>query len=316
MSLPPAIAVTTEPGRPEVVVVGDAMIDVLVEVRAPFDHATDTPSRVTTAPGGSAANLAVWLARAGRRVAIAASVGDDPIGGIVRQALVGEGIDVSLLVTAPGRTGALVALVEPDGERSMLTDRGANLELRAATVAEAVGGVMAGGHVHVSGYCLLDAATQAAGLAAIDAARSVGATWSLDASSAGPLRSLGPERFLAWAKGASFLFCNLEEGSLLTGQEDPESVARALAMVATEAVVTLGPLGALVATPSSLHMLPAVERGAKDTTGAGDAFGGTYLARRLAGDSIEVAGTAATDVASRVVAQRGARGWSAGYSRE
>jgi sugar/nucleoside kinase (ribokinase family) len=206
--------------------------------------------------------------------------------------------------------------VEPDGERSMLTDRGANLELRAATVATAVGGVTPGGHVHVSGYCLLDAATQAAGLAAIDAARSVGATWSLDASSAGPLRALGPERFLSWAEGASFLLCNLEEGSLLTGQSDPESVARALTDVAKEAAVTLGSLGAIAATPSGLHALPAVVSTPTDTTGAGDAFGGTYLARRLAGDSIEAAGAAATDVASRVVAQHGARGWSVGYSRE
>jgi sugar/nucleoside kinase (ribokinase family) len=65
---------------PSVAVVGDVMVDVVVLVSAPFAHASDTPSMITTAPGGSAANQAVWLARAGLAVTIAASIGDDPVG--------------------------------------------------------------------------------------------------------------------------------------------------------------------------------------------------------------------------------------------
>jgi len=47
-----------------------------------------------------------------------------------------------------------------------------------------------------------------------------------------------------------------------------------------------------------------------DTTGAGDAFTGTFLARRLSGDGPEQAVRAGLAAAARVVAGPGARSWN------
>jgi sugar/nucleoside kinase (ribokinase family) len=303
------------PAGPQVVVVGDVMVDVLVEVRSALAHASDTPSRIATAPGGSAANLAVWLSRAGARVLIAASVGRDPFGQASLHALAREGVDTSGVASVDRSTGIVVALVEPDGQRSMLTDRGANLWLSQAGVEAALGRLERGGHVHVSGYALLDDASRHAGLHALARAREAGATRSADASSAGPLEEVGPSRFLEWVGGVGSLFCNLDEAKLLSGQPDARSAAGTLAATVGEAIVTDGARGAVVARGSDVLAVPAVDGStATDTTGAGDAFNGTYLARRLAGDSVSTATSAATAAAASAIATSGARSWD--YSLE
>jgi ribokinase len=298
-----------------VVVIGDVMVDVLVDVRAAFAHASDTTSRIATAPGGSAANLAVWLARAGAHACIVASVGRDPFGQAAVHALKEEGVDTSSVLRVAESTGTVVALVEPDGQRSMLTDRGANLALCPGDVEAALAGLREGDHVHVSGYLLLDDATRASGLVALERVRASAATWSLDASSAGPLRAIGPGQLSEWARGAHYFFCNLDEAALLTGRTDALGAARVLAESVREAVVTDGPRGAVIATTSDVHAEPAsLGTAVTDTTGAGDAFNGTYLALRLGGGSVPRSAGAAALAAAAAVALPGARRW--GYSLE
>jgi ribokinase len=298
-----------------VVVVGDVMVDVLVDVRATFAHASDTPSRIATAPGGSAANLAVWLARSGAHVGIVASVGREPLGQAAVRALEEEGVDTSGVARVDRSTGTVVALVEADGQRSMLTDRGANLALRPSDVEPALRGLGEGDHVHVSGYVLLDDATRAAGLGALERAAAAGATWSIDASSAGPLRALGPDRLSEWARGAYFFFCNVDEAALLTDRTTALEAARVLAGSVHEVVVTDGSRGAVIGTARDIHAEPvALGATVTDTTGAGDAFNGTYLALRLGGGSVAQSASAAATAAATAVALPGARRW--GYSLE
>ena len=213
-------------------------------------------------------------------------------------------------------TGTVVALVEPDGQRSMLTDRGANLLLRAEDVDRALGDLGAGDHVHVSGYSLLDEASRGAGRRALERAVACRASRSADASSVGPLRALGPERFLEWVAQVDYLFCNLDEAALLSGRREARDAASALADWAGEVVVTDGARGAQIATGRGVLAVPADERLlALDTTGAGDAFAGTYLAQRLAGAEVLVAARSAASAAATAVASPGARPW-ARYSRK
>ena len=50
-------------------------------------------------------------------------------------------------------------------------------------------------------------------------------TVSVDPSAVPMLEDVGPERFLAWTRGADLCFPNLEEGALLAGTEDPDQIA-------------------------------------------------------------------------------------------
>ncbi len=191
----------------------------------------------------------------------------------------------------------------------MLTDRGANLQLRTDALDPAL--FVAGRHLHLSGYVLLDEATRPVGLAALELAAAAGMTRSVDPSSAGPLAAVGADAFLSWTRGIEWCCANLDEGRAMTGASHPDDVLVGLRPYYREAVVTLGAEGALLSGPGSERLYCSADHvEVADTTGAGDAFTGTFLARRLSGDPPEQALRAGLAAAARMVAEPGARSWS------
>lgn len=284
------------------------MADVVVRPLGPFNRGSDTPCRTVVTPGGSAANQAVAMVAAGATAHLVGLVGDDELGRAAARALERQGVHPHLRVVPGRHTGVVVALVDRSGQRSMLTDRGANLCLSRDDLAGVV--PVPGGHLHLSGYELLDEQTRPAGLAALELAGKEGMTRSVDPCSAGPLATVGGAAFLGWAQGCDWCCANLEEGRALTGRSEPTAVLGALRRSYGEVVLTLGPDGALWSGPGTgvVHRR-ALAAAVADTTGAGDAFTGTFLARRLMGDEPQDALQAALEAAARAVAVPGARSW-------
>lgn len=297
-------------GQPVVVVVvGDIMVDVVARPRGPFNRGSDTPSEISVTPGGSGANQAVAFAAAGAEAHLISVVGDDELGRVTGRALAAAGVQAHLRVAPGQRTGVVVALVDAAGERSMLNDRGANLSLDEAALDPDL--FLPGRHLHLSGYELLDDATRPAGLRALELAAAAGMTRSVDPCSAGPLATVGGPAFLSWTGGAEWCCANLDEGRVLTGATEPEDVLRALRDNYGEVALTLGPAGALFSGPGTgLLRCPAQPADVTDTTGAGDAFTGTFLARRLSGEAPSQALAAGLAAASVVVTRAGARHWA------
>jgi sugar/nucleoside kinase (ribokinase family) len=290
----------------DVVVVGDVMVDVLASMSGPLAHGSDTPSRVTTAGGGSAANVACWLARQGVPTSYVGKVGDDPLGRESVVALHGCGVTTYVSHDHERTTGTCVVLVEPGGERSMLPDSGANTTLRPADLPQEP--FRPGAHLHLSGYTLLNEGCREAALAAISMANAAGMTVSVDPSSAAPLRSVGAARFLAWTRGVDLLLANRDEAAVLAGTADPHQAAQQLGDDYREVVVKLGADGALWHRGFISASAPA-ERGVEvvDTTGAGDAFAAGFLASWLLHPEPETALAAGNRLAARAVSVVGAR---------
>ena len=118
-------------------VIGDVMTDVVVRPEGPVVRGSDRRASITVQPGGSAANQAAWLARCGAGVDFVARVGAaDVESETARFREIGV---TPYLVGDPDReTGRLIALIDPDGERSFLTDRGANEALEASDISDAL----------------------------------------------------------------------------------------------------------------------------------------------------------------------------------
>jgi len=288
-----------------VLVVGDVMVDVVVKPTAPVAPTSDTPSRVRVGRGGSGANIAVALASRGHRVTYIGAVGDDPLGELFRAELARARV-VAHLQVVDRSTGVVVAVVAPDGERAMMTDRGANalLEMNedvAALVAHAR-------HVHVSGYTVLDERTREVARAILALANSSGVATSLDVCSAGPLAEVTPEVFLEVAAASDMLFANEEEALTLTRARDVEAAIEWLGRRFLEAVVTRGALGASAVCDGATTSIAARGVEVLDTTGAGDAATGAYLAARLSGHDVLESLGRAMHRASAVVGELGARG--------
>lgn len=284
-----------------VVVVGDVMADVVVTLSRPLAIGSDTPARIEHRGGGSGANVAAWLARAGARPLLYGRVGDDPPGRLALAALAGEGVELLVSVDAERPTGTCVVLVDPGGERSMLPDRGANAALAPATLPEHAA------HVHVAGYALLDPGARPAALHALAEARRLGCPVSVDPASSAPLADAGATAFLGWIGRVDLLLPNAAEAAVLSGLWDPAQAARALAAHAEEVVVTLGAEGALWSDGRTVEHVPAAPADVVDTTGAGDAFAAGLLAARTAGASRRAALTVAAALAAQAVQRPGAR---------
>ena len=286
-----------------VVVVGDLVTDVVAVHAGELAVGSDTDARITVTGGGSAANTAAWLAACGVDVTLVGVVGDDDAGAARLAELRAAGVRCAVRVVPGATTGSIVVL-SGGGDRTMLADRGANALLRADDVGPVVAGAAL---VHVSGYTLFDPATRPAGIAAL---ASAGATASVDAASAAPLRAVGGSAFLEWTRAAHVLFANVDEARALLGvpPRAPDPGARHLAATfGGEVVLKHGAAGAVWSDGADVIAVPAHPAEAVDPTGAGDAFAAGYLAARLAGAGPEEALRAGATQGARAVSRVGAR---------
>jgi len=253
-----------------IITVGDLVTDVLAVLRAPLAPGSDTPATVHVSGGGQAANTAAWLAWLGRPVTFVGAVGDDQAGRDRLAELHAAGVQTVVSVRPGASTGSIVVLTH-DGERTMISDRGANLLLAPSDVDTAIAGGAT--NLHLSGYTLLDQASCPAGRAALAAAKAAGLRTSVDAASAVPL--LSTPDFLSWVGEVDLLIANADEAQALIGSADPAALAEA---TGGEAVVKLGRQGALWAGPGGVTHVALEPVDVVDVTGAGDAFASGLLA--------------------------------------
>ncbi|MEU3776784.1 PfkB family carbohydrate kinase [Streptomyces sp. NPDC032472] len=296
-------------GPGALLVIGDVVTDVVAVHPEPLTPATDTAARIRTLPGGAGANVACWAAHAGAAdVRLLARVGTESAQWH-EQALLDAGVRPRLLVDPVEPTGTVVALVGKDAERTFLTDSGAALRLSPDDWApDLLDGVA---RLHLSGYLFFADSSRELAQVALAAARARGVPVSVDPASAGFLLTLGTRRFLDAAAGACVLLPNEDEARLLAGLPEPAGAARAAAVLSERVplvVVTRGPAGALVAQGGRVTAEVAAEPvRAVDSTGAGDAFTGGFLAARLAGAGPQEAARAGCRAAALAVTRLGGR---------
>ena len=292
---------TTNAGR--VVVIGDVMTDIIVVPEGPLVQGSDRRAAIRSRPGGSGANQAVWL-----------GAFDVPVTFVAR---VGAGdkfkldtyfkdfhVDPQLVADRERPSGVLVTIVDPDGERSFLTDRGANLALSVddvpVTLLEGTALVL------ISGYSLFSGKSREACVALIAAARAAGIDVAIDPASAGFLREVGSDNFLRWTRGCTLIFANADEAQALTDSEDLETQMQVLGEHYPTVIIKRGADGAALGGRDGIRrMLPALTADVVDTTGAGDAFAAGFIAARLAGDGEAGCLTAGIAAGARAVQRIG-----------
>jgi sugar/nucleoside kinase (ribokinase family) len=174
---------------------GDLLLDVVVRLEQPLVAGDDQLAVTRTGAGGQAANVAAWAASLGARARYVGKVGDDAAGKLVSAELAELGVEIA--GPRQGRTGVVVSLTS-SGERSMASDRGAAVDLRAEELDRAW---FHADVLHVSGYALHREPLARAAARAADLARAHGAQLSLDISTwtladddfRARVRALGPD---------------------------------------------------------------------------------------------------------------------------
>ena len=281
--------------------VGDLVEDVVVHLDGPPLRGTDTVARIERRRGGSAANVAAFAASLGAAhsgartapmVRFIGRIGDDPLGQVLADDLVHSGVDVR--VQRHGRTGAIVVLVGPGGERDMLTDRAA-----AFGLSDVDPGWLDGvSWLHVPGYSLIAEPIGASCRAMVEAVRALGGRVSVDVSSVASVERFGRRRFcdeLA-AIASDVTFATEDEARLL--DDPPTSLL----------VVKRGPEPVILRWPDGRGdevPVDPVEQ-VVDTTGAGDAFAAGFVTATMAGADPLDASRAGSALAARTLGVAGA----------
>jgi sugar/nucleoside kinase (ribokinase family) len=269
-------------------VVGDVITDVVARHRGPLAAGTDTAAAIRTVPGGAGANVACWAARAGgAEVRLLGRVGADAAAWHERE-LAACGVRPRLVVDPEAPTGTVICLVDTGeaAERTFLTDSGASLRLEPDDWSDALLDGVA--RLHLSGYLLFSEPSRALVSVALASARARGVQVSLDPASAGFLREVGVDRFLSLVEGVDVLLPSRDEACLLTGLPDVADAAAKLSRHVPLVVAKQGAEGALIARSGTVYAhVPAVAATPRDTTGAGDAFTGAFLAALLTGAAPE-----------------------------
>jgi sugar/nucleoside kinase (ribokinase family) len=297
---------------------GEAIVDVVLRVPALPERGGDLLATSSEVTAGGGVNVMAAAARHGLPVLYAGGHGTGPWGDVIRAALAAEGIGLFRPPDPDRDTGFDVALVEPDAERTFVTHLGAET-MRGPGNWAAVPS-RPGDAVYVSGYGLA-APESGPDLAGWAAARPAGVLLFLDP---GPLAAQIPAAVLDPVLArCDWLSCNHREAAALAGlspaglspadlspaglsstglsaaaahaRVDPVAAGRRLLARTGRADILVrdGAAGCYVALRGSANAVhvPAPKVTAVDTTGAGDAHSGVFLA--ALGEGLSPVGAAA-----------------------
>ncbi len=282
---------------PRICCLGDLISDVVVQLDRDPTRGTDTPAKISTSRGGSAANVSVAVTRAGGIGRFVGSVGDDPQGVSLVADLERNGVECA--VSRVGATGTIVVLVDGTGERSFLTDRGAAVSL-AVLPRTALDDVDL---LHIPAYSFVEGPLAETAEQAVGIAVDKGIPISISTSSVAALRQYGRERFLGLlgAIRPEYVIANSVEYSYLMAGHPWIKEAAAT-------VITNGGRAAVVRVPdgSEVRVIPDAAE-VTDSTGAGDAFTGGFLVAQLRGEDHESSLRAGHEIAAKTLNQRGAQ---------
>jgi ribokinase len=258
---------------------GDLLLDIVVKLAKPLADGDDTRAETRVGAGGQAANVAAWAAALGAEGRFIGKRGADASGELVEDDLLRRAVDV-LGPPPTGRNGVVVSLVDLDGSRTMVSDRGvapdlAPDEMRPEWFDRA-------DWLHLSGYSLMREPIGSAAERAAELARTSGAKVSADLSSVNVIKEFGADRL---AERLSRIKPKVVFGN--EAEHDELTVAGEVL------IVKRGGRGATIA---GQDYLPARGDGVVDTTGAGDALAAGYL---VGGPEL------AMETAARCIAQLG-----------
>lgn len=289
----------------DVVALGDINVDIIAHfAQYPAKGEDALASSTEIHCGGSAANTAAALAWMGIPTRLIARVGPDSWALKVFECLKEAGVRPDSLQRDPkAMTGLMYVVVTPDGERTILGHRGANICTDPNQIDEEA--LAAARLFHLSGYALLDEPQRSAALRALEVACRHGLTVSLDPGMSVSRTALDVMRALL--PTINILMPSLGEAQQLTGQTEPEACAHALLKAGVEAVaLKLGSEGCLLATDGGSLHVPGFAVKARDSTGAGDSFAAGLIAGHLGGLGWQSAGVLGNAVGAMTAAHVGA----------
>ncbi len=298
-------------GAPEVFVIGAGIVDVLVSGvdSSVFERGSTPAGGVSMQTGGDGLNEAMIISMLGRSAGLVSCVGSDDAGGVVLEACRRAGVDARFVVKHDGMpTGVNIVLIDDAGERRFITDPNGSLrklppeDVLAAIDDPAFAGAKIAAFASIFVCPLLTPVLEAI----FSRIRERGLILCADMTK----RKNGEtvEDIRGALSHVDYIFPNHEEAVLVTGETEPERIARRFMDCGVKNVaIKLGGRGCYIANDRIGRIIPAVPGiRAVDTTGAGDNFAAGFMAALCENMDFEECARYANAVASLCVENIGA----------
>lgn len=287
--------------------IGDLMLDVIAiipSVPSELMIGNDNVSKISTHGGGAAGNVASWLSKSGAAVHIVGRVGHDSAGAALVAELDELGVDHQKLHIQGVNTGVVVVLVDPSGERTMLSETGANSGLTIEDLPP-LDGFDA---VYLSGYAPLDPNSRPAIMEMIARINAAGIPIYYDPATVGGMIGVPLDEIRSWIDKFHCILLNEEEATFLSGHTNVDQALDHFLELLELVVIKRGSHGAIAkARGGEKVSVDAEPTTVIDTTGAGDSFAGGFIASFTKNHDLLAAMKQGSHVAARCVAIVGAR---------
>lgn len=265
---------------PEILALGEAMVE--------FNQSSKDRPDYLQGFGGDTSNFCIAASRQGARTGFVSAVGDDQFGRLLIDLWNAENVDTSMVrVDGGAPTGVYFVSHGLDGHRFDYL-RAGSAASRYAPRDLPLDAIAAAKVIHLSGISLaISVSACDAALAAIEHARASGVAVSFDTNLRLKLWPLARARAVMLEAIRQTDIClpswdDVTELTGLTGRD--EIVDFLLARGPRVVALKLGKEGSYVATPHERRVVPGRVVQAVDATGAGDCYGGAFIARIVAGD--------------------------------
>ncbi len=274
---------------PDIILLGDINIDINATLAAyPARGGEGIVHTVEYNTGGAVVNTAVALAKMGADIGIIGRIGSDTLAAQALADLQRASVDRSQIqVDSVVSTGLIYIVVNPDGERTMFSTRGANVFTKSTLAWESY--FANARWYHFSGYALLAQPQHDAAIYGLELARRNHCRVSLDPN---------PEPAMRYAKiireilpKIDTFLPNEHELIVLSGGKNFNDAIKDILDTGAKAVVTKrGSKGCVIAYADEFLEIPAFDIQVKNTTGAGDSFNAGVVLGRTVGLSWPASG--------------------------
>jgi len=285
------------------ILVDSVVVDVVLNVEGLPERGSDTYVDASSSCAGGGFNVMAAASRLGLRAVYAGVVGLGPFATIAQDAMRGEDIVVAIPPVADVDTGFVVAIVEPDGERTFLTSNGAESTLTSSQLD----GVEIGPNdvVYFSGYALLHPSNARAILSMV---RRLVSDVVLVFDPSPLVATIDDDVLDVVFERVDWLSCNAREATVMTDASDATTAAELLLarLDRGSVVVRCGRDGCVLSqTGKPTVTVEGFPVDAVDSNGAGDTHVGAFVALLVGGRTPYEAARWANAAAAISVTRRG-----------
>ncbi len=289
----------------KILMLGDINIDTIWPVSEfPTPGRDGLTETVKVEMGGAVVNSAIVIDNLGQRTGLLGCVGKDVWAEQIAQEIAQTNINQKNVHVKPeSTTGLTFIIVTPDGERTMFSYRGANIQLEIQDIDEDAFKDIA--ILHISGYALLEPPQKNAVWRAVEMAKKYGAQISLDTGLEPAIQS--PRDVRRLLHELTICISGPQEISALLDSTSPEEAADLLLLSGIRlAAIKLGEKGSFIADDKDQFFYPSFPVDAVDTTGAGDSFTAGLLYGWTHGLSLSASGALASALGALAASVYGA----------